>query len=404
MSLMKKTIPSVILLSLSCCLALPAAWADEVPLSQPLTTSAANHADAVFFTPPVPHINAKSYVLMDAESGAMLADKDADIKMPPASLTKIMTLYIISQSLKAGQISLDDLVTISPKAWRMKGSRMFVKVGSQVPVKDLIQGIVVQSGNDACTAMAEYVAGTEDAFADLMNQTAQKLGMKNSHFLDSTGLPNPDHYTTAHDLAILAQALAQDFPEYYGWYQQKWFTYNKIKQPNRNRLLWRDPSVDGIKTGHTDEAGYCLVSSAKRSDMRLIAVLMGAPTDSARSNESEALLNFGFRFFESHQLYAANKPLSEQRVWMGQQDNTHFGLQKDLYVTIPRGTYAQLEANMTLDSKLQAPIKQGQVYGNVDVSLHGKSIVTAPLVALEENPEGGFMHRMMDRIRLLFRG
>jgi D-alanyl-D-alanine carboxypeptidase (penicillin-binding protein 5/6) len=277
-----------------------------------------------------------------------------------------------------------------------------VKVGSQVPVKDLLQGIIVASGNDACVALAEYVAGTEEAFADLMNQTAKSLGMKDSNFTDSTGLPNPKHYSSAYDLALLARALINDFPDYYPWYKQKWFTFNGIKQPNRNRLLWRDESVDGLKTGHTDEAGFCLVASAKRSDSRLIAAIMGAKSESIRANETEALLNYGYHFFESHKIFAGNATISQPRVWLGKVKTVPLGLKDDFRLILPAGKLKDIKAAMVIDKELNAPIKKGQIYGNVKITLADKEIASRPLVALQDIPKGGLWTRIRDHIAFTF--
>jgi D-alanyl-D-alanine carboxypeptidase (penicillin-binding protein 5/6) len=340
---------------------------------------------------------------MDAQSGRILAQKNLHKRMQPASLTKMMTMYVISQALQSGRIHLNDTVTISEKAWRTGGSRMFVKVGSQVKVSQLIKGIIVDSGNDACTAMAEYLAGNEDLFASLMNQAAQQLGMKETHYVDSTGLPKPEHYSTPYDMAILARALITHFPEYYDWYKQKWFKYNGIRQPNRNRLLWRDTAYDGIKTGHTKSAGFCLVSSGMRDGMRLISVVMGAPTDAARANDSQALLEYGFRFYETHKLFAADQPLTEPRIWLGQKKTIPMGLKHDLYITIAKGRYDQLKASMVLDPKLSAPIEAGKNYGKVTIKLDGKTIASAPLVALQADPRGGLWTRFSDHITLFFK-
>jgi len=352
--------------------------------------------------PTPPTVNATAYVLMDANSGQIIAEKNGAQHIPPASLTKMMTLYVTSEAIKNGQLSLDTPVHISKKAWRTGGSRMFVKVNSQVPVSELLQGIIVASGNDACVALAEHIAGSEDAFAQLMNQTATKLGMNNSHFMDSTGLPNENHYSTPHDLATLARHLVLDFPENYHWYKQKWYTYNNIKQPNRNRLLWRDNTVDGIKTGHTEAAGYCLVSSAERNGMRLIAVVLGTPSDNDRTDASQALLNFGFRFYETHKLFSANEPLDEPRVYQAIMKKVPMGLQENLYVTIPSGQFDQVKANLTIAQDLKAPINKDEPYGSVKVNLHNKEITEKPLVALVNAPKGNFWARFRDRIILTF--
>ncbi|MBN2690058.1 MAG: D-alanyl-D-alanine carboxypeptidase [Gammaproteobacteria bacterium] len=378
---------------------------EATPSSDITTTTAAPiaaPAPTPALIPNPPTLSAKGYVLMDANSGNIIAQKNANERMAPASLTKLMTLYIIADELQQGRIQLDDQVRISKKAWQMGGSRMFVKVGTKVPVKLLIQGIIVASGNDATYAMAEYIGGTEQAFVDLMNQTAKALGMTNTHFSDCNGLPKPDHYSTPMDLAKLTRAIIQNYPEYYHWFSQKWINYNNIKQPNRNRLLWRDPSVDGLKTGHTEEAGYCLISSAMRNGMRLISVVMGTPTDSARANESEALLTYGFRFFETHKLYDPNTAVMTPRVWFGQHKKVGLGLINGLYVTIPIGQYKNINVNTTLDGKLTAPITKGQQYGTVTVTLNGKPINTQPLVALSDDQKGGIVSRLIDHIAKLF--
>jgi D-alanyl-D-alanine carboxypeptidase (penicillin-binding protein 5/6) len=353
-------------------------------------------------TPTAPALTANGYILMDAASGQMIAAKNPDQRMAPASLTKMMTSYIISTALRQGRIHLDDPVPISKEAWQTGGSKMFVKVGAQVPVRDLMQGIIVDSGNDACVAMAEFVAGSQDSFVNLMNQQAAALGMAGTHFADVNGLPNPDHYTTPRDMATLARHLIYDFPEDYKWYSQKWFNYNGIKQPNRNRLLWRDASVDGIKTGHTDEAGFCLVASANRNGTRLISVVMGAPTDAARADDNESLLTYGFRFFETHKLYAADTALNNIRVYQGANSQMPVGLTNDLFVVIPVGQYQNLKANLVLNAPVKAPIKKGQQLGKVEVTLSDKTINTVPLVALQDDPLGSLWQRMSDRVGLLF--
>ena len=366
-----------------------------------LTSSAAWSAPELI--PAAPSVGAKAYLLMDYHSGRILAEHDADTRIEPASLTKLMTSYVVSQELANGSIKLDDKVRISEKAWRMKGSRMFVEVNSLVPLRDLLKGMIVQSGNDATVALAEYVAGSEDAFVALMNQHAKQLGMTNTHFSDSTGMPNPKHYTTAHDLAILTRALIHDFPQDYDWYDVKEFTYNHIKQYNRNRLLWLDDRVDGVKTGHTESAGFCLVASAKQGDMRLISVVAGAPSEQGRVRASRALLNYGFRFFDTYKLYAADTPLTTMRIWKGAEDQLPLGLQKDLYVTVPRGQRDNIKASMELDSKIIAPARKGQQFGSVNVSLGDDNLTKRPLVALRDVPQGGLWRRLVDNVVLLFK-
>lgn len=351
------------------------------------------------YTPGVPTIQGTGYILMDATSGKILAEKSSNEHMPPASLTKLMSMYIISGAIKNGQIKLDDKVLVSTKAWKTEGSRMFIKAGTEVPVRDLLQGIIVASGNDATVAMAEHIAGTEEAFTAMMNQQANLLGMTNSHFIDSTGLPNTDHYSTAHDLAVLTKAYIKAFPEDYSYYSEKWFSYNGIKQPNRNRLLWRFQYADGLKTGHTNEAGYCLVASAKKDGMRLITVVLGEPNDAARTEDSMRLLTYGFRFFETRKLYSANASVVQPRIWQGEKLEIPLGVNEDMYVTVPTGQYKKLLATLTLNNPLKAPIKKGQVYGSINIILNNQVIASKPLVALEDNPTGNFWRRASDTVR-----
>lgn len=353
----------------------------------------------VSFTPTAPNLDATGYILLDTTSGRILAQKNADDRLPPASLTKLMSMYIISSALKAGHIHMDDKVRISEKAWRTEGSRMFVKVGDEVPVRDLLQGIIVASGNDATVAMAEFVAGSEESFTAMMNQQAKLLGMNNSHFMDSTGLPNKDHYSTAHDLATLSQAYIKNFPEDYSFYSEKWFVYNGIRQPNRNRLLWRFQYADGLKTGHTNEAGYCLVGSAKKDGMRLVSVVMGEPNDQSRTEDSIRLLTYGFRFFETHKLYDASKTLIKARVWQGEKSETPLGVSEDFYATVPTGQYKRLQATIQLNNPIKAPIVKGQPCGTLNVTLNGQVIASKPLVALDNNAQGGFFRRATDSVK-----
>lgn len=353
------------------------------------------------FTPSAPNLNATGYILMDATSGKIIAQKDADVRLPPASLTKLMTLYIVSLALKNGQIHMTDKVKISTKAWQSEGSRMFVKAGDDVPLKDLMQGVIIVSGNDAAVALAEYVAGTEDAFTSMMNQQAKFLGMTNSHFTDSTGLPNKEHYSTAHDLAILAQAYIKNFPEDYSMYAEKWFTFNGIRQSNRNRLLWRYPFADGLKTGHTSEAGYCLVGSAKKDGMRLVSVVLGTPSDLVRTEDSMRLLTYGFRFFETHKLYNASTPVAMARVWKGTKSETPLGLSEDLYVTVPTGQYKKLQASVNVEP-LKAPIVKGQPYGTLNILLGDQVIASKPLIAFADNPTGSMIRRATDSVQYNF--
>lgn len=390
-----------LLLGLLFCTGLLTANADSPPL--PLSLPASANVPPPTLIPPAPTINASSYVLMDANTGAVIAESNMNKPLPPASLTKLMTLYLTFQALRGGQIHLTDTVRINESTWQMGGSRMFLQIGTLVPVELLIEGIVVASGNDACAAIAQYIAGTESTFAQLMNQTAVRLGMKNTHYVDSTGLPSPEHYSTAYDIALLTRALIQDFPEYYHVFAQKWLTYNNIKQPNRNRLLWQDPSVDGLKTGHTDDAGYCLTTSAQRNDMRLISVVMGAPSDSARTSDSEALLNYGFRFYKTYKLFEANKPLAQPRVWLGKHKYAELGLTHPLYVTVPVGEYKNLQAAMNLKQLLRAPLIENRPYGNIQITLNGNVVTQVPLVALQNNPKGGLWKQFIGHIALFFK-
>ena len=347
-----------------------------------------------------PNINIKGYVLIDADSGIVIAQKNVDQRLQPASLTKLMTLYLTFKSLKSSQIYLDDKTKVSIKAYETSGSRMFLKSGSEVPIKLLIQGIIVASGNDACVTMAQYIGGTEQIFVQMMNQTAARLGMKHSNYVNSTGLPRPNHYSTPYDMAILARTLIQDFPEYYHYFSQKWLTYNNIKQPNRNRLLWRDNSVDGLKTGHTEEANYCLIASAKRNNMRLISVIMGTPTDNERVDDSEALLNYGFRFYQTHQLFSTDTSITKKRIWFGEKKYAEFGLKSPLYVTLPVGEDKNLKAEMSFTTQhLQAPIVKGQSYGEINITLNGKPIKKVRLIACQNDPRAGLLSRMWEYIK-----
>ena len=354
-------------------------------------------------TPTPPTLNAKAYILIDVSSGKIIAEKNSDEKLPPASLTKMMTLYVISSALRNEQIHLADPVRISQEAWKIGGSRMFVKEGQQVPVEELLKGIIVDSGNDACVAMSEHLGGSEAGFTDIMNQQAKNLGMSNSHFTDSTGLPNQDHYTSARDLAVLGRALINDFPQYYHWYKQKWFTFNGIRQPNRNRLLWRDTQVDGLKTGHTNDAGFCLVASAKHENMRLLSVVLGSPNETARSDDSERLINYGFRFFETHQLYKRGATITELPLYKGKDNKVVAGLSEDQFITIPSGQYQRLSISTRVPKYLQAPIAKGDKIGDLVIQFDSNVIASQPLYALENAPQGGIFSRMKDSINLTFK-
>ncbi len=365
-----------------------------------LISKTASAADNILI-PAAPSVAASSYFLMDFNSGRVLVEYNADKRLPPASLTKIMTVYVVFRELKNGHLTLDEKVTISKKAWQTPGSRMFVEVNKQVSIEDLLKGVIIQSGNDASVALAEHVAGDEATFAELMNQHAERLGMTNTHFENSMGLPSESHYTTARDLAKLTQAVIDEFPEYYQWDAQKEFTYNNITQHNRNKLLWRDESVDGVKTGHTEEAGYCMVASALRNDMRLIAVVMGTASENARANESQTLLNYGFRFFETHRLYEGMASLAETRIWKGDSKKLQLGLSNDLYVTVPRRHFKDLKAETIIDSRITAPVKAGEKVGSLNVTLSGELIVNQPLIALDTVSKGSFVQRIYDEALLL---
>ncbi len=353
-------------------------------------------------TPAAPQLGAPSYILVDFHSGQELAGKNADERMEPASLTKLMTVYAVLHELNAGRLSLDDQVTVSEKAWRAEGSRMFIEVGTKVSVEKLLRGVIIQSGNDASIALAEHIAGSEGTFAQLMNQYAQTLGMTGTHFMNATGLPHPEHFSTARDLAKLAAAIIREFPEHYSLYSEKQFTYNGITQYNRNKLLWRDPSVDGLKTGHTQSAGYGLITSAQRENMRLISVVMGTKGEDDRAQQSQALLNYGFRFFETHRLYAAGTALAEPRVWKGVTEYLPLGLSRDLYVTIPRNQYEQLDASMSVDGMITAPLQPGVELGRVIVRLGDTVVSEAPLVSLSAMEEGGLWRKLVDEVLLMF--
>jgi len=352
--------------------------------------------------PAAPVIGATSYLMIDAKSGHELVSLKPDTPVPPASLTKIMTTYVVFHALKEGQFTLEDEVTISEKAWRMQGSRMFIEVGKRVRVEDLLLGVIVQSGNDASVALAEYVAGSESVFEEMMNQSAQQLGMLSTHFVNATGWPDDDHYSTARDLTTLARAMIREFPDYYAWHAMKEFQWGDIKQPNRNRLLWRDNSFDGLKTGHTEAAGYCLVASAERDGMRVIAAVLGTASDKARIDGSAALINYGFRFFETHLLYKAGEEVARARIWKSANEYTPLGVMEDLYVTVPRGRYDSLESVHNMPAILMAPVAAGQPLAEIKVSLDGNDVVHEQLSALEDNPSGSFWQRTVDSVKLWF--
>ena len=353
--------------------------------------------------PAAPALAPPSYLLIDFRSGKVLAEKNPDQRLEPASLTKLMTAHIVFHELRSGNLKLDDEVTISEKAWRAEGSRTFVEVGKRIPVEILIKGLIIQSGNDASIALAEHIAGNEQTFAQLMNQYARRLGMTASNFVNATGLPHKDHYTTARDMAILARATIEQFPDYYVWHAEKQFSFNGITQYNRNKLLWRDDSVDGMKTGHTNAAGYCLVASAQRDDMRLISVILGSKSEKTRTEETQALLNYGFRFFETHRLYTANDALTKPKVWKGATTSLPLAVANDIWVTIPRGRYAQLEAAMTVENRIIAPVEAGRELGRVVVRLGGETLRDVPLIAAQAVEQGSWWRRLIDTILLWFK-
>jgi D-alanyl-D-alanine carboxypeptidase (penicillin-binding protein 5/6) len=353
--------------------------------------------------PAPPAIEASGYLIMDAHTRKVLAQKNGDEALPPASLTKIMTSYIAARELASGRIKLEDDVPISVHAWQAPGSRMFIQEGTTVKLEELLKGIIIQSGNDSSIAVAEYVAGSEDAFADMMNQEAARLGLSATHFANATGLPAEGHTTTARDLAVLARALILDYPEHYKLYSEKGFRFNGIDQPNRNRLLWRDRTVDGVKTGHTEEAGFCLVASAARDGMRLISVVLGTSSDEARMRESQKLLAYGFRYYQTQKLYEPGQPLKTAEVWYGAENEVAIGVKEPLYVTIPRGRYAELRAETDIARIVRAPLAADDPVGELRVMLGDEAVVNVPLVAQQAVPEAGFFKRIWHAIYLFFR-
>jgi len=379
----------------------------RTPLFLVITLIAGLVAGPVFaqqsqIVPRAPDINASSYIVMDAVTGAVVVEENADQALPPASLTKIMTVFVADNELAAGNISLDDEVHVSVKAWRAEGSKMFIQEGTVVRLEDILRGIIIQSGNDASIALAEHIAGSEDAFADMMNQYAQQIGMNSSHFTNASGLPDPDHYMSARDLAILAQAAISRFPESYSIYGEREFTYNNIRQPNRNTLLFTDRNVDGMKTGHTEEAGYCLVASSVRDDMRLITVVMGTDSTNARAQETQKLLTYGFRFYETRELFSGTDVLGSTRVWSGASDSVDVGVSAALTVTMPRGRAGELETVLDIPSSIKAPIAVGDILGKVTVKLGEQIYYDGPAVAMQSVEPGSLLKRLMDWLHLFF--
>lgn len=350
------------------------------------------------FAVKAPTVNASGYLLLDVESGQVLSENNADARLEPASLTKIMTAHVVFAEIKADRISLQDMVTISEKAWRMGGSKMFIEVNKQVTVEELLKGLIIQSGNDAAVALAEYVAGSEEAFAELMNKHAAQLGMHGTNFVNASGMPDENHYTTPRDIALVTEATILEYPELYKWYAEKEYTFNGITQPNRNRLLWQDESVDGVKTGHTEAAGYCLVSSAKREGSRLIAAIMGTQSDNARVVESRKLLNWGFRFFDTRQLFKQGEELKSVRIWKGDSDNLRVGVAEDVVIRFPRDRKDDLKAKLVVDSPLEAPVAKGEKVGAIEVMLDEDKLKVVPLVALDDVAEAGIFGWMVDSV------
>ena len=352
--------------------------------------------------PPPPSIAASSYLLIDAKSKKVLVEKNSTQRLPPASLTKIMTAYIVEEEIKSGRLKMDEAAPISVKAWRTGGSKMFIREGTEVAVSDLLKGVIIQSGNDASVALAEHIAGSEDAFADMMNQQAVALGLTNTNFLNATGLPDEEHYSTAEDLAQLTIALIQNHPEQYQLYAQRSYKFNNIDQPNRNKLLWRDRSVDGVKTGYTSAAGYCLVASAERNGVRLVSVVMGTDSDEARMRESQKLLSYGFRNFDTQTLYQEGINLQQLDIYFGQSEKIDLGVGEDITVTFPRGYYDDIQVEMVLPEYLEAPIAVATQVGEIRLTLDDELLYSAPLQTLQAVEESNFFSRLGDSIYLFY--
>jgi len=376
--------------------------ARNVCLAVALCIAAQLAAEEPTVAPAPPRLASKSYYLIDFTTDKVLSASEPDVELPPASLTKLMTAYVVFGALESGRIRLDDRAHVSTKAWRTGGSRMFIEVNSDVAIEDLLHGLLIQSGNDAAVALAEHVAGSVDAFVGEMNAAAQKLGMQNTVYRNPHGLPARGHYTTARDLALLAKAIIAEFPDFYSIYAEREFTYNGIAQNNRNALLWRDPSVDGMKTGYTESAGYCLVTSAQRDGMRLIAVVLGAPSPRVRNDGAQKLLDYGFANFETHKLYSAGQELDNARVWGGEVAFAGLGLKEDIYVTIPRGGYPKLAAKMDVLAQLAAPLTRGTAVGEVSISFDGTPLRKSPLIVLTNVMDGGVWARMRDELNLFW--
>lgn len=360
-----------------------------------------NSALAETIIPSAPRVSASSYIVMDAKSEQILVDVNSNKILPPASLTKMMTVYVAAHELATGKITLEDKVLVSEKAWRMPGSRMFIEVDKMVTVDELMHGIIIQSGNDASVAIAEYISGSEDLFAELMNEHAKRLGMSNTSYRNSTGLPQEGHHTTSNDLAILARALINDFPEIYSWHKIKEYTFNDIKQNNRNKLLWTDRTVDGVKTGHTEEAGFCLVASAERDGMRLISVVMGTDSKKARTESSQKLLNYGFRFFKTKQVLKANELITTEKIWKGETESINLGVKDELFLTLPEKDFDNLILEPKFNKPINAPIAKNSVIGELEIISAGKVINSVKLIALQQVEQGNFIKQIKDEVLLL---
>ena len=353
--------------------------------------------------PPAPEIAARSYILVDFNGGQTLQQRGGDERVEPASLTKLMTAYLTFAALQQGVIKSTQALPVSERAWRAEGSRMFIQPNMPVTVDELIRGMIVQSGNDACITLAESIAGSEEEFVRRMNREAQRLGMKNTHFVNATGLPDPQHYTTARDLSLLARAIIRDFPAYYPLYSLREYKYNGITQANRNRLLWQDPTVDGMKTGHTESAGFCLIASARRESRRLISVVLGTSSESMRASESQKLLNYGFQNFDTHQLYHKGQAVATLPVWKGSDSSLKAGVAEDFFVSLPKGQYARLKAALVSKQPLLAPLSAGQQIGTIRLTLDDKPYAEFPLVALEAVATANFFKRGWDGVKLWFK-
>lgn len=393
-------------LALSCALLAPAAWsatgAEQPPAATETTAATPAEGVSALSNIPAPALGVKAWLTLDATSGQIIAAQNPNAAVEPASLTKLMSAYVVFEALENGRLKLDQMVHVSEKAWKTEGSRMFINPNTEVSVDDLLQGMLVQSGNDATVALAEAVAGSESAFAALMNQQAKALGMTQTHFVNSTGLPDPDHMTTVEDLATLSRALVQRFPQYRHYDSQKEYTYNNIKQSNRNRLLWADSTVDGLKTGHTQSAGYCLAATALRDGRRVVSVLVGAASDAARTESSLKLLNWSFKNFDTVQLLDKSKPAVSARVWEGQSETADLGVGHPLWVTVPRGQADQIKTEARYTQPLMAPLTEGDQAGTLLVTLDGKILQQVPLLVMHSVPEAGFFGRLVDKVRLMF--